>query len=237
MRSACLALVLLLGSIACQAKQKKTCSRSFWDDTIQRDLHVFHVITREQLQAGEKLVDGAWHFIIKNNTLYHRPVKHAPVVHHGMVQLLVRAMCRYDMPDVEFLMFDNDIKRHNAYWPHLYIMFSNTKDLNLDLDFLVPYQSFMNFDEAGLATAPPNVPWANKTDKAVWRGSTTGGVFTLKNWRYKPRSKLVSLCKNHTSHCDAGFVNVQVQAFKDASQDMSAKLGVISRISMDAMSR
>lgn len=237
MKGAYVALVLMFGSVACQAKQKKSCSHSLWEGAINRDLDMFSTITREHLHAGEKLVDGAWHFLIKNNTLYHKPVKHAPAVSHGMVQLLVRAMCRYTMPDVEFLMFDGDFKRHLVRWPHLYVMFSNSKDVNLDLDFLVPYQSFMNYDEAGMATAPPDTPWANKTDKAVWRGSTTGGVYSLNNWRYKQRSKLVSICQNHTSHCDAGFVSVEVQAFQAAAKDMTSTLGLISRINMDSMSR
>jgi len=47
-----------------------------------------------------------------------------------------------------------------------------------------------------------------KTDQAVFRGSTTGGVWTLKNWRGKPRSKVVAASIARPDLLDAKFLQL-----------------------------
>jgi hypothetical protein len=236
-RVSLLAFFTLLDACVCQHTRKRSCTHSVFENTISRDLGVFETITRNHLEAGERLVEGGWHFAIVNNTLYYRPIKNAPVPHHAMVLLLVRAMCRYEMPDVEFMMFDGDFKSRLVRWPHKYVMFANSKDVNYDLDFLVPYQSFFHYDDIGISTEKIAVPWNKKLDKAVWRGTTTGGLFTGSNWKYKQRTKLVKACQNHTQHCDVGYVDVHVQATEEAAQEMAAELRLAGRISMADMSR
>lgn len=51
-------------------------------------------------------------------------------------------------------------------------------------------------------------PWKNKREKAVWRGSTTGGRFSLNNYENFPRYKLVVLSKKRPDLIDARFTNV-----------------------------
>ena len=46
------------------------------------------------------------------------------------------------------------------------------------------------------------------TDQAVFRGSTTGGVWTLKNWRGKPRSKVVAASIARPDLLDAKFLQL-----------------------------
>jgi hypothetical protein len=48
-------------------------------------------------------------------------------------------------------------------------------------------------------------PWNRKIEKAFWRGSSTGGVYTRENWQDFPRVKLVELSIENPNLLDAKF--------------------------------
>jgi hypothetical protein len=66
-----------------------------------------------------------------------------------------------------------------------------------------------------------------KTSEAFWRGSTTGGFFTGKNWNLFGRGKLVDLSLQHPTEIDARFTNV-VQCTPDVHGLMKAA-GMLSK--------
>ena len=49
-------------------------------------------------------------------------------------------------------------------------------------------------------------PWSGRQDLAYWRGSTTGGWYTLDNWKDFSRSTLVRISKARPDILDASFV-------------------------------
>jgi hypothetical protein len=50
--------------------------------------------------------------------------------------------------------------------------------------------------------------WSSRKNKAVWRGSTTGGVYTLRNWREKQRSSVVAVSTAFPDMLDARFTDL-----------------------------
>ncbi len=48
--------------------------------------------------------------------------------------------------------------------------------------------------------------WSSRVDTAFWRGSTTGGWYTLSNWRTFPRTTLTQISKNFPDIVNASFV-------------------------------
>jgi hypothetical protein len=237
-------LILILAVAIALAKtlaRELECTKSIWEDSIDRDLDRYSAsgIHRSYLDEGKSLVVGGWGFIIINNTLYYNPYGKSPTHNHAMVVLLARAMCRYSMPDVEFVMHDADRKKKNTGWQTTYVMLSNAKDVMIDQDLLIPYQSFLHYKNHVKSFVHHSKPWAQRIDKAVWRGSSTGGLFTPKTWRFKPRTKMMLTLQeqNDSKCCDMGFVNVHVQAFKEAAADMTHHLEIKERITMDDMTR
>lgn len=97
-------------------------------------------------------------------------------------------------------------------------VFSFGKDWSDFDDILFPYWSFINTKQS--TTMYREVPWRDKVETALWRGSTTGGLVSDKGhhirvgtWRNTTRAQLVAQCKNITDHssqtevplCDAHF--------------------------------
>lgn len=71
------------------------------------------------------------------------------------------------------------------------------------------------------------IPWIEKTPKAYWRGSTTGGFFSGNNWCLFGRGKLVDLSLQHPQKLDARFTSV-VQCTPDVHGLMQAA-GLLSK--------
>jgi len=59
--------------------------------------------------------------------------------------------------------------------------------------------------DAQVAEGIKKYPFESKIDKAFWRGSTTGGIFSLTNWRNFARSRLVALSLEYPQLLDAKF--------------------------------
>ncbi len=56
-----------------------------------------------------------------------------------------------------------------------------------------------------ILSANTKYPWNRKIEKAFWRGSSTGGVYTRENWEDFPRVKLVQLSLENPKLMDAKF--------------------------------
>lgn len=65
-------------------------------------------------------------------------------------------------------------------------------------------------------------PWDSKIKQGFWRGSSTGGTFTMENWMEMPRSKLVLASKINGSEIDARFTAL-VQMNQQTKALLSAK--------------
>jgi protein glucosyltransferase len=71
-----------------------------------------------------------------------------------------------------------------------------------------------------MSDAATSILWSEKRPRAVWRGSTTGDAYTVKNWRQLPRSKAVLLSRKRPDLLDAGFTNLHAQADDTAVRAM-----------------
>jgi len=79
--------------------------------------------------------------------------------------------------------------------------------------------------------------WLSKRAKAVWRGSTTGGVYTKDNWHELPRSRAVLLSRKRPDVLDAGFVNLNAQADRVAANLMERANMSADRMEYDEIFR
>lgn len=77
------------------------------------------------------------------------------------------------------------------------------------------------FDSADLLMKHP---WSSRDEIAFWRGSPTGAVYTLQNWRDLPRPQLVNLSSHNPAVVDAKFVGC-VQCEAGVWEEMQAEIG------------
>lgn len=62
--------------------------------------------------------------------------------------------------------------------------------------------------------------WSSRKNKAVWRGSTTGGLYTPGNWRKFQRSKVVAVSTEFPDILDARFTDLS-QVREEDRQEMT----------------
>lgn len=72
--------------------------------------------------------------------------------------------------------------------------------------------------------------WDRKIERAFWRGSSTGGVYTRANWRNFPRVKIVELSSEYPALLDAKFT-LLAQRDKDVVDTISAKYPIAMAVS------
>ncbi len=56
-----------------------------------------------------------------------------------------------------------------------------------------------------ILSANDKYPWSRKIEKAFWRGSGTGGLYTRENWQNFPRVKLVEISEQNPNLINAQF--------------------------------
>ena len=68
-------------------------------------------------------------------------------------------------------------------------------------------------------------PWHDRKDSfAVWRGGTTGGIYTVENWKSFRRSKLVLMSKDNPEYLDAKFISCN-ECSPDAWEAIVSEVG------------
>jgi hypothetical protein len=221
-----------------------SCERSQWDDIIDRDLELLKAthVYPPHLDLGEMQIIGGWRVLIHDHKMYAKPLgsfaaRKTETLEHGLLMVIAKAMCRYEMPDVEFVV--NGYSRKSATnTTTASVVFSCTKDPSKDQDILLPYQSMLWPRSHAESFADASVPWEQKEAKAVWRGTTSGGLFTKPRWRHMARSRIAMLCKKRPDLCDVGFSSYdQRHTTPDALEEMKAEVGLKQPISMKDMAK
>jgi hypothetical protein len=72
--------------------------------------------------------------------------------------------------------------------------------------------------------------WDRKIERAFWRGSSTGGIYTRSNWQNFPRVKLVELSSEYPSLLDAKFT-LLAQRDKEVVDSISARYSIAIAVS------
>lgn len=83
-------------------------------------------------------------------------------------------------------------------------------------------KGYMHIDEQ-IAQGRKQYPFEKKCEQAFWRGATTGGHFSLSNWKKFPRTQLVCLGLNHPQELDAKF-SLLIQADPKDAFELKQKM-------------
>jgi hypothetical protein len=185
-------------------------------DQIKEDLAPFveKGITKESLDATmqqEISHQFSWAIIryqITGNRLHVIPTGSPHVAARSAIvtAALEKLLQSVRIPDVDFLVSLHDsIDDANPAAP-LFAFAKNPKRttqviLMPDFEALAGYSELLST----LQKTKKKLSWDQKIAKAVWRGSRTGGHFTLENFFEYPRSQAVSLSLKHPDWIDARF--------------------------------
>ncbi len=203
------------------------CS-NLWHAQVEHDIHQFKTthgkVTRASLDEAQTEILSGFRILILNNTLYAIPQgwqareafahtsRGAP---HAALLLILKALCRYRMPDVEFVM-NIQAERATAHALHSTPVFSYSKDSrNPRWAFLYPSWNVLWPTVTRAQLAANSVPWKDKVAKAVWRGAPSNGALTPFGWQHTARTKLVMNCRQRPDLCDAGFYDYQKGRIND----------------------
>ena len=130
------------------------------------------------------------------------------------------------LPDVDFIISLEDGFDSN---PDLGPCFVFAKRKQVESLILVPdIKAMTGYSRLRkiIHEASQTMPWKDKISKTFWRGSSTGGRFTLDNWDRFARTKLVLLSLQHPKEIDARFHSL-LQCTQEVRQLMKRK-GLIS---------
>jgi len=144
-----------------------------------------------------------------------------------------------ELPNVEYIGWFHDgwggialPDSHNACLP----IFVQEKTVNAEGIFTIP-RSVQGFQrEASMqrtAMRDNAIPFESKIDKAFFRGSTTGGVYDLNNWRTFARSKIVQLSLENPEYIDARFTSVTQSASEELPEIMKKEGFLSDRVPHD----
>ncbi len=64
------------------------------------------------------------------------------------------------------------------------------------------------------------IPWEKRIERAFWRGTASDKIYTLENYKYKPRFLLSKASLTHPTKVDAGFINTNSEDFTKLFQEM-----------------
>ena len=86
-----------------------------------------------------------------------------------------------------------------------------------------------NLIDTKLTKGMKQYPFENKIEKAFWRGSTTGGIFTPENWKIFPRSKLALFSSQNKDICDAKFTTIVQTSNQDhvTLKEQMSRIGIL----------
>lgn len=199
---------------------------------IDEDLETYRGgITEQQIMDLSLEPDLIEYSIIQNRIYQRLPSHMASKSHHDTGLMLLRILCYHSIPDMKFFVNIQDGQKSDIKNP--VPAFSFTKHAYSG-DILYPYWSFMLFpnnDDLEIllsSKAEFDLAWSAKKNIAIWRGSTTGGIYDAKNWKLMPRTILVEKCRK-SPLCDAGFVDFP-QTTPDAREQILHKYGKVERM-------
>lgn len=208
---------------------------SVWTEQIERNLRPFKSgILLQDVDFGASI--GDYRVVIKNNALYVGPGKtsklHNDELDHAVFMLIAKALCYQRVDDVDFVLNLGDwpLVRSNLSSAALPVMSWTKSEGYLDIFF--PYWSFTWLHPVPASFHQPS--WSAKSDIAVWRGSTTGGIWTEPGWRNLTRAKLSRLCNVRPDLCDAK-INGYVQGGESIQSVIENELGTAPRMKIEEM--
>lgn len=137
------------------------------------------------------------------------------------------------LPDAVFVLNLRDELQADKK-SELFPIFSFQKSIKFN-DIVFPYpHTFLDIDKIMSEMSSNFVPWLDKKNGLVWRGSQTGGAYSKDTWRHFPRSLLVLKCAEMPTRCDAGF-SAFTQVSDEAKIEIEAIIGLKQPIKLERM--
>lgn len=168
---------------------------------------------------------------IDNNFVTIKPFQHSMILikpeTYDRVRKFLAALKKIKtlkkLPSMEFIMFFGDGLHHDSLVPVLcFAKKAGSKNLILIPDF----ETLTGLGHYYTILKQNDIPYKNKKDLAFWRGATTGGNFTLSNWKNFPRSKAVIFSLKNPQILDAKFTNIVAQDKKLLEQHLKSQCAV-----------
>ncbi|KAG1655117.1 hypothetical protein FOA52_007270 [Chlamydomonas sp. UWO 241] len=171
-------------------------------------------ITLEMVVQAATYPCGGFIVSILNNQMFVVPIgwdtqngweeRFARTDNHPALAFILRVMCNYAMPDMTFVLNAYD-KLCREDLEHPSPVLSWGKDVwESDHQIMFPYWRNFNMAHKLAALQLPGPEWSTRMERAVWRGTSTGGISTVANYDEFSRFKLVDRCMN-SSVCDAKY--------------------------------
>jgi hypothetical protein len=185
------------------------------DEHIQEEFAPFPKITLRQLDKTEELLKNAncplmRVKITRGISTYHAPptaLKPYQMLRiDGYVRLFEKLAHR--LPDLDLIIVLSDTFRlkflGKGTAPVFCMSKLNTQKRVLCIPEIHSYPTVDAF-YTQVDAAASQFPWEHKSEIAFWRGSTTGGLYSPKNWMHKLRTKLVTFSKSLPEQLDCAF--------------------------------
>lgn len=179
---------------------------------IQEDLSYFHKGIKKELikkTFDESQMQALVEFEIINNQVQIKRTKQLALSELksrlNIITNFLKDLCKLiKIPNVNFIVNLGDggnAQNTNTFKVPIFV-FSKDRSKSLQTilmpDSEVISSKFKSYD----------FPYDKKIDKAIWRGSTTGGAYSINNYEFHPRYKLVKLAAQFPDLIDAKFNNL-----------------------------
>lgn len=131
--------------------------------------------------------------------------------HYALTSALEHLCSLVPMPNVDFCLCLHDATGdYSNYLAPVFSFCSKLTDKNI---ILIPdtgclYNAKNNVLVEQVKAGTLQYPWHVKQQMAFWRGSTTGGIYTIDNYKQMPRAKLVRTSRKFPQALDAKFNNI-----------------------------
>ena len=208
-------------TVSIQANAFKNTSIPQWmHEQITEDLAPFKSSDVSQTRLNELIQSthtngNPYHlakFTIKNQKLQ---ISHAPTTNTGFLDRLrilkiafKNILKNVKIPDVAFIVSMHDSLNCNFCYP----IFSFAKNLLMSSGIvLMPdFEALAGYDNLLQEVSKGNAlyPWSKKVNRLLWKGSMTGGHFTLDNFLDFPRTKIITLSLASPSLIEACYTSV-----------------------------
>ncbi len=176
--------------------------------------------------------------IIQKRIFFYNHEKKIPLLacepahnHHRLnaVHYLLKFLVKYgNLPDLDFILSLEDGLSHEPPAP---VMAFGKNKHSPSLVAFPDFEAIRGYDTLihKVTLAKQHFPFEHKLPKIFWRGATTGGNYTLSNWKDFPRSRLVLLSKRHSNYLDAKFTQVVSDLDKNALETVMHHNRLLSR--------
>lgn len=154
----------------------------------------------------------------------------------ALYKYLQQLINKYAINDVDFIVYTGDTLYTIPGWEEkmknlpLFMMSKNLTSPHEQSKFLLPDEYMIgNWHSlfTNIAEANPEHSWNHKIDKLFWRGSGSGGTYSISNFDKLDRLKLTIFSKLYPDLIDARLVNTQYFHTEQDGHDLKKAMEIL----------